>query len=169
MLVDSSDGHVRSGNDGAVFVRLRPTTTVHKENLYDNPSNSWKQVTNVIPEQYPYDIQKYEFKWRDARGYSGSSSSRSGTSECMRFFYHFLLKLNAWFISSLHFLQKCSTGTSRIPRTVWRPLFQYWGSGTSRVPSKRLFFGICSEFYDGFYKTQCNALAVKILSIQVNM
>ena len=95
MLVDSSDGHVRSGNDGAVFVRLRPTTTVLKENLYDGPSNSWKQVINVIPEQYPYDIQKYEFKWRDARGYSGSSSNRSGTSECMRFFYHFLLKLNA--------------------------------------------------------------------------
>ncbi|KAH8110607.1 hypothetical protein DFH11DRAFT_1842816 [Phellopilus nigrolimitatus] len=55
MLVDSPEGHVRSGNDGAVFVRMRPSCASDGANFRE---------ANVIPSYFPCDVCEYEFMWQ---------------------------------------------------------------------------------------------------------
>ncbi|KAL5535981.1 hypothetical protein ACEPAF_4075 [Sanghuangporus sanghuang] len=62
MLVDSPEGHVRSGNDGAVFVRMRPSSLTDAVTL---------KALNVLPSYFPCDVRAHEFSWhvleRDGR------------------------------------------------------------------------------------------------------
>ncbi|KAI5122386.1 hypothetical protein M0805_004143 [Coniferiporia weirii] len=57
MLVDSPEGHVRSGNDGAVFVRMRPSRATDSADL---------RALNVLPSYFPCEVCEYAFVWRRA-------------------------------------------------------------------------------------------------------
>ena len=55
VLVDSPEGHVRSGDDGAVFVRLRPSSATDAIHL---------KALNALPSYFPCDARDYEFSWQ---------------------------------------------------------------------------------------------------------
>ncbi|TDL26436.1 hypothetical protein BD410DRAFT_521178 [Rickenella mellea] len=57
LLVDSPEGYVRSGNDGAVFVRMRPSETTSDANL---------RAVNVVPQHFPCEVRDVEFVWGQA-------------------------------------------------------------------------------------------------------
>ncbi|KLO10130.1 hypothetical protein SCHPADRAFT_832978 [Schizopora paradoxa] len=54
MIVDCYEGLVRSGNDGAVFIRLRPS------HLTDDTS---LRTLNVLPAYFPCDVREHVFSW----------------------------------------------------------------------------------------------------------
>ena len=63
MLVDSSEGFVRSGNEGAVFIRFRPSR--------DLTTDADLRALNVFPSYYSYDVLEHQFIWKDCdRGQS---------------------------------------------------------------------------------------------------
>lgn len=55
MLVDSPEGHVRSGNDGAVFVRMRLSQATDAADL---------RAMNVLPFYLPRDVRAFDFQWQ---------------------------------------------------------------------------------------------------------
>ncbi|THH03956.1 hypothetical protein EW145_g5873 [Phellinidium pouzarii] len=66
MLVDSPDGHVRSGNDGAVFVCMKPSRATDDTNL---------RGLNVLPSYFPCEVCEFEFKWqRDEQQVGGKDA-----------------------------------------------------------------------------------------------
>ncbi|KAL5533735.1 hypothetical protein ACEPAG_195 [Sanghuangporus baumii] len=72
MLVDSPEGHVRSGNDGAVFVRMRTSSLTDAVTL---------NALNVLPSYFPCDVRAHEFSWhvleRDGRDENTNDLSSS--------------------------------------------------------------------------------------------
>lgn len=54
MLVESHEGTVRSGNDGAVFIRLRPSTAT---------DNSSLEGLNTLPSYFPCSVCEFDFVW----------------------------------------------------------------------------------------------------------
>ncbi|EJC98746.1 uncharacterized protein FOMMEDRAFT_161579 [Fomitiporia mediterranea MF3/22] len=62
MLVDSPEGHVRSGDDGAVFVRMRPSSSSVIDAAVGS-SNDLRAV-NKIPSYFPCNVCAFEFIWR---------------------------------------------------------------------------------------------------------
>lgn len=57
MVVDSPDGHVRSGGDGAVFIRMRPSKETNTCTL---------RALNTLPSFYPCDVRDHTFAWKQA-------------------------------------------------------------------------------------------------------
>lgn len=54
MLVDCHEGSVRSGNGGAVFIRLRPSRVTDASVL---------RALNVLSTYFPCDVCEYDFRW----------------------------------------------------------------------------------------------------------
>ena len=73
MLVDSPEGHVRSGDDGAVLVRMRPSDLTDATSL---------KALNVLPSYFPCDVRAHEFSWRSRDGQDGITNTKSSADDC---------------------------------------------------------------------------------------
>lgn len=56
MLVDAPAGDVHSGNEGAMFIRLRTSSITAK--------NSNLDILNLLPSHFPYEVCEYQFEWK---------------------------------------------------------------------------------------------------------
>jgi len=63
MFVDCHEGLVRSGNDGAVFIRWRPL------HLMDDDVSL--RTLNVLPSYFPCDVREHVFTWSNVGGGGG--------------------------------------------------------------------------------------------------
>lgn len=99
MLVDSPEGRVRSGNDGAVFVRMRPSSVTDDFNL---------KALNAVPSYFPCDVRDFEFRWRAIKGLPGRAEFEAEASEEERTFI-FLLRVEFFCRSTEYTVEQSST------------------------------------------------------------
>lgn len=59
MLVDAPEGDVHSGNEGAVFIRMRPSTRTASADL---------SVKNSLPSHFPFEVREHGFEWKRHTG-----------------------------------------------------------------------------------------------------
>lgn len=64
MLVDSPAGDINSGNEGAVFVRMRPSSLFPSHNAMVTSAADMMPVLNAIPSCFLCEARDHEFSWQ---------------------------------------------------------------------------------------------------------